>query len=407
MSEPRSPGRPGLLRLLNDRTALDLLLMHGPLSRVHLCELTGLSRPTASQLLGRLERSGLVQAVGTSSGGPGPRAVLYAVRGAAGHVGALDVTARRVSATVADLTGRVLGEEVVVTRLAPDRSPAALARGALAAAAAQGGLAPDALDAVAIGVPGAYDAAADRVAMVDRAPGWGAPQAIPSIRAALPRSVVLVENDVNLAAVAERRHGVARGCDSFAVLWVSTGLGLAIDLGGTLHRGATGGAGEVGYMPVLGQRRSARPTRFQDLVGAAAVRGLAAAHGIRARSAAEAVARAVAAADGVQDAAAIAFVDEVAARLAAGLAIVASVLDPHLVVLSGDVCRAGGPGLARRVQRDLRRLTQLRPRLEVSGVPGNPVRLGALDLALRHTRDALFGASASPAAPVRDAARST
>ena len=49
------PGTPRMLRGINDRAALDLLLEHGPLSRTRLGELTGLSKPTASQLLSRLE----------------------------------------------------------------------------------------------------------------------------------------------------------------------------------------------------------------------------------------------------------------------------------------------------------------------------------------------------------------
>ena len=65
-----------------------------------------------------------------------------------------------------------------------------------------------------------------------------------------------VDNDVNLAAIAERARGTGQGVDGFALLWIGqNGLGLAIDIGGTLIRGARGGAGEIGYMPL------SRPTR--------------------------------------------------------------------------------------------------------------------------------------------------
>ena len=65
------PARPALLRTLNDATALRLLLAHGALSRVDMVRLTGVSKPTASQLLARLEEAGLVRSVGRSTGGPG------------------------------------------------------------------------------------------------------------------------------------------------------------------------------------------------------------------------------------------------------------------------------------------------------------------------------------------------
>ena len=63
---------------------------------------------------------------------------------------------------------------------------------------------------------------------------------------------------MNLAAVAERAVGAAQDAASFALLWMGDGLGLAVDLGGTLHRGAAGGAGEIGYLPV--------PRAAEDLV---------------------------------------------------------------------------------------------------------------------------------------------
>lgn len=61
-----TPGTPRVLRAMNDRAALDLLLEHGPLSRTRIGKLTGLSKPTASQLLARLEAAGLVLAGGTT-----------------------------------------------------------------------------------------------------------------------------------------------------------------------------------------------------------------------------------------------------------------------------------------------------------------------------------------------------
>jgi predicted NBD/HSP70 family sugar kinase len=87
-----------------------------------------------------------------------------------------------------------------------------------------------------------------------------------------------------------------------------------------------------------------------------------------------------------------AFLDELAARLATGLATIVAVLDPELVVLTGDVCRAGGAELAQRVQRALHAGSPLRPKVVPTAIEGNPVLLGALDAALETARDELFGA---------------
>src|SRR3978361_2159978 len=74
------PGTPSWPRETNDRTALTLLLEHGNLTRKRIGELSGLSKPTASQIVSRLESAGLIRAVGEVSGGRGPNAVRYGVR---------------------------------------------------------------------------------------------------------------------------------------------------------------------------------------------------------------------------------------------------------------------------------------------------------------------------------------
>src|SRR6476619_7691022 len=103
MAPALTPGTPRLLRGMNDRAALELLLEYGPLSRSRLGELTGLSKPTAAQLLSRLADAGLVIASGSSEGGPGPRAQLYAVNPGAAYVAGLDVAPHGIVAAVADL----------------------------------------------------------------------------------------------------------------------------------------------------------------------------------------------------------------------------------------------------------------------------------------------------------------
>lgn len=93
-----TPGTPRLLRAMNDRAALDLLLSQGPLSRTTLGNLTGLSKPTASQLLARLEAAHLVRPSGTTAGRPGPNAQLYEINGGIAYVAGLDVTPTRIRA---------------------------------------------------------------------------------------------------------------------------------------------------------------------------------------------------------------------------------------------------------------------------------------------------------------------
>lgn len=155
MPAAATPGTPSLLRALNDRAALELLLTHGPLSRTRIGHLTGLSKPTASQLLARLEAAGLVVATGTATGRPGPNAQLYAINARAAHVAGLDVTPGRILASVADLTGEVIGSHELP--YAPGTGPVEQVRRALGEAVKDAGLHLGDIHRVVIATPGSFD----------------------------------------------------------------------------------------------------------------------------------------------------------------------------------------------------------------------------------------------------------
>lgn len=406
-----TPGTPRVLRAMNDRAALDLLLEHGPLSRTRIGKLTGLSKPTASQLLARLEAAGLVVATGTVAGRPGPNAQLYAVNARAAHVAGLDVNAQRIVAAVADVTGETVGEfELRTGRHAPGRRADSVVRQvteALDGAVKAAGLTRAEVHRVVIGTPGAFDPGTGRLRYASHLPGWHSPTLLDELAAILPMPVEY-ENDVNLVAVAEQRLGAARGHDDFVLLWNEEGLGAALVINGRLHRGFTGGAGEVGFLPVPGaplvrQVTKANAGGFQELAGAQVLSRLARQLGIedgpsRAAGTHHAVAagligRAAAAMERGEDGPYARLLDLYATGLATGLASLVAVLDPELVVLSGELISIGGEPLRARVQAELAELAASRPRLIVGEVTHRPVLRGALESALASTRDEVFDTS--------------
>ncbi|MFC8360565.1 ROK family protein [Streptomyces griseorubiginosus] len=394
-------GTPRTLRAMNDRAALDLLLEHGPLSRTRIGKLTGLSKPTASQLLARLEASGLVLATGTSEGRPGPNAQLYEVDPTAAYAAGLDVTPERILAAVADITGRTVGSyELPTPGRRPTQPVVRQVTDALDGAVKAAGLARGDLHRLVIGTPGAFDPNTGRLRYASHLPGWHTPALLDEIAAILPMPVEY-ENDVNLVAVAEQRLGAARGHEDFVLLWNEGGLGAALVLGGRLHRGWTGGAGEVGFLPVPGAPLVRHVTKansggYQELAGSQAIPRLARELGMTdvpsgpyAEAAAALVERA-AAEDTVLNRL---LLQTYATRLATGLASLVSVLDPELVVLSGASLTAGGDTLRALVQDELEELAASRPRLVVGDVREHPVLRGALESALAATRDEVFDTS--------------
>lgn len=402
-----TPGTPRVLRAMNDRAALDLLLEHGPLSRTRIGKLTGLSKPTASQLLARLEAAGLVVATGTAAGRPGPNAQLYAVNASAAHVAGLDVNAQRIIAAVADVTGETVGEFELRT---PGRRADSVVRqvaDALDGAVKEAGLTRSDVHRVVIGTPGAFDPGTGRLRYASHLPGWHSPTLLDELAAFLPMPVEY-ENDVNLVAVAEQRLGAARGHEDFVLLWNEEGLGAALVINGRLHRGFTGGAGEVGFLPVPGaplvrQVTKANAGGFQELAGAQVLARLARELGIDDETvrgpgthhevAARLVGRAAEAVEQGEDGPYGRLLDRFATGLATGLASMVAVLDPEVVVLSGELIARGGEPLRARVAAELAELAASRPRLITGEVTQRPVLRGALESALATTRDEVFDTS--------------
>ncbi|NUR90793.1 MAG: ROK family transcriptional regulator [Nonomuraea sp.] len=390
------PGTPSLLRAINDRAALQALLERGPLTRPEIGTLTGLSKPTASQLLARLQEAGLVVLDGIREGLPGRTAEVYRINPAAAYVGALDVTPDRIEARVADITGTVVGEYTLPTPRRPQGELVDRLRAAL-----EGSGPPDKLRRVVIGVQAAIDPSTGRLgyATAKDMPGWQIPDLVPTLSSGLDVPVD-VENNVNLVAQAEQADGAAKGHGDFLLLWADEGIGSAIVLGGRMHRGATGGAGEVGYMPTPGAptaRESGRYANhgYQALTGGPAVLKLLRSYGVRGQDFRQAIANAVRAAEGSGQKAddARAGLRDIAARVAVGLAAMTAVIDPGLIVLTGGVVLSGGETLRELIEHELHALTIPRPQLRLSSVDGNPVLAGALHLALGAARDEVFSST--------------
>ncbi|MEU8378583.1 ROK family protein, partial [Streptosporangium sp. NPDC048865] len=268
-------------------------------------------------------------------------------------------------------------------------------------AALEGAGAPPALRRVVIGVQGTIDPGTGKMAYATSKdmPGWHIPDLVRTLGDGLGVPVA-VENNVNLVAQAEQAHGVGRGHRDFVLLWADEGLGAALVLGGRLHRGATGGAGEVGYMPTPGAPTARETGRYanhgyQALTGGPAVLKILRSYGVRGTAPAQAVLNAVraSASTGRRADDARAGLRDIASRLAVGLAAITSVVDPEIIVLTGGTLLAGGDTLRELVEHELHALTIPRPPLLLSTVEGNPVLAGALDLALATARDEVFSST--------------
>ncbi|HEY8654830.1 MAG TPA: ROK family protein [Dermatophilaceae bacterium] len=223
---------------------LGLLGTRGPSSRADIARTLSVSPATVTQITKELIARNLVEELDSvPSQGGRPARLLGLVRSAGGAIGA-KVTADHVAIVDVRLDGTV---QTSTSQPFDPTSPDALDRlcrilgSAVEAHEGQ-------LLGVGVGIPGSVDTQGSGV--VD-APtlGWSDAQVGPMLRAALGVPV-LVDNDVNTLATAERIYGVGRHHSSYLVLTIGRGIGCGIVIDGNIYRGANGGAGEIGHIPV-------------------------------------------------------------------------------------------------------------------------------------------------------------
>jgi predicted NBD/HSP70 family sugar kinase len=380
-----APAQPGLLRTLNNRVVLDLLIEHDTLSRSDVRTLTGLSKPTASALLQRLEESGLVRPSGLGDTGLGGRAAqLYRINPAAGHAAAVDVRPRSVRVRISNIAGAMVMERVDETDQLPNGPDTAAAT--IRACCDSAGLSPAQLDAIVVSVPGSYDTATDTLSYVDHLPGWQRPSVGAELRMRFPNASVAVENDVNLAAIAER-HAAPGESDSFFLFWLDDGVGGAIMIDGAVHRGSRGAAGEAAFLLIPGaviDAESRTDGALERIVGYQALRALAAGAGHEAATAPEALSALL------EDPTAAPVVAELCNRYACAIVSVIALLDPARIVLAGELARLGGERLRAEVARQLAAIMPTAPQLTVTVASENPILDGAMLMSLGIARDRVF-----------------
>lgn len=224
----------------------------------------------------------------------------------------------------------------------------------------------DKVAGVGIGAPGVVDAATGTVVMAPNLPGFGRPVPLAALLSdRLDGAGVVVDNDVNVSALAEHRLGAGRGSHNLLGVWVGTGVGGGLVLDGRLRRGPGGAAGEIGHVGVTSggrrcgcgqeghleayagrammeqeaRRRAAggTPTLLVELAGDKRMKS-------------SIFAKALEAGDGV----AVELLDEAIAALGMALASATALVDLELIVVGGGLAEKLGAGFVGRIEQAVR-----------------------------------------------------
>jgi predicted NBD/HSP70 family sugar kinase len=366
---------PPLLKRLNEETVLETIRAGAPISRAEIARRAGISKPTVSLALQALLDAGLVREATLRPDGPTYGALYFEPVAEASLVLGVDLGARFLRGAISDLAGTLRArQDVELVGADADTALDAIAelRDALVRTA---GLSIELIDEIVVGIPGVVEPETGVVRLATNIPGLDGRRYGAELEQRLGARVTL-ENDVNLAALGERRQGIARGVDDFVFLSIGTGLGAGLVLRGELQRGRHGSAGELDYV-AMGLEQEIDPC-------AAALSAFAE----RTMPAPPYDARAVFAAARAGDELAREVVREEARRVALHIAPIAAVADVELVVLGGGI------GTNSELLNDVRPLLEqwlpYPPRVEISSLGENAVLMGAVAIGLHSALDAVF-----------------
>jgi glucokinase len=295
------------------------------------------------------------------------------------HVLGVDLGGSNVRAALADASGRLMTDVAAPTAQDDARTVTAqIVR--LCHEAASGAAVPwSRVAAVGLGVPGAVHVDGGELRLAPNLPSFGELDLAGLLGDELGVPVVL-DNDVNVATIAEQRHGLGAGRDEFVFIAVGTGIGMGIVASGRLQRGAIGAAGEIAYLP-LGRDPFERGHQVNGpLEEAAGGVGVA-------RRYAELAGDVVSALDVYERAAAgdphaRAVLDDQARAIALALVSAQSMLDPSLVVFGGGI--GSRADVIARVRAYVARLTRRPLAIEVSRLGERAGLIGAAELARAH-----------------------
>lgn len=387
-----------MLKALNERTVFEAIRSAHPISRAEISRRVGISKPTVSAALAALLDARLVRQTGPGGDGPTYGALFFEPVPEAGFVVGLDIGGRRLRGVVAALDGEVRAQEQLETGHCAIGEIVRLAAGLRTRLLAGAAVPAHAEQVVVAAAPGVVQQATGRVYQGGTIPGLDGFALAGELARAFAGTgpfdgVVLVENDIHLAALGEQWRGAGTRAEDFAVLSVGTGTGAALVLGGRLHRGRNGAAGEIDFAIQGGADANPFDPCDPALVRLAAdwieFRGVPTT--LRAPTTPEQIFSAARSGDPL----AALLVAQEARRIAVYLAPIAAVADVELIVLAGGI-GLNADLLLEPVRAELAARVPYPPRVEVSALGEAGVLTGAIARGTATALDRVLAARIGP-----------
>lgn len=376
-----------VLRQISVRAVMEYLLHSGPASRVAMAKATKLSKQTMSEVILILEDRGWVRPCGMASGKVGRAAMNYEIADDLAYVLGMDVGATMLRVSLVNLRGIEIahyeeenttpGGGHLVNRLCQLKDEIL----------AMVQVDESKLHSVSVAIPGVVN---QKTGTLDMAPNLKNMNGF-SLRESMQqefRCEVLIENDVNAAAIGEYWRGCGQDEHSLAFISLGTGIGLGLILEGILLRGAMGAAGEISYLPLGGDayaRENLRQGTLESVLGAAGIsQRYHFAGGVASTPVRDILNRYA-----EKEPAAIVTIEETA-RIAAQLVLSVSLMfDPESIIIGGNI--GVRQELIERIRYYLNNCSPHPILLKSSTLGSQSTLTGAVAISLNKLHNSLFG----------------
>ena len=326
----RNPGSQSALRELNQQRIIDALLGSGPLTQAELARQTGLSTATVSNIVKTMTAIGSLETEPTTSSGR--RALLVRLSNNGAVAVGIDFGRRHLRIVLASLGFTVVAERFVELPLG-HRAEESIDRASqlLAALLEEHDVKPSAVLGVGVGIPGPIDQRTGTVVQGAILPEWVGIHLL-ELEKRLHFPVVF-DNDANLGALAEVTWGPHNTVDNLVFVKIGSGIGAGLILGGHPFSGSLGITGEIGHETITDNGVACHCGNRGCLETVASTSVMMALLGTRAPvSTADIVRNALSG-----DSATLRVLDDAGAAIGRGLASIANLINPEVIVIGGPL----------------------------------------------------------------------
>ena len=234
-----------------EKELIDLIRVYGELTKANLVAETDHSRTKVTSSIDSLLQKNFIIENDNSEYSGGRRSRTFSLNGELGYVAGVDIGATSIDLAIANFGQKILARaaEELLVREGPIKVLGRICE-LVEALMKANNLDPSKLRGIGIGIPGPVDFSNGTAISPPIMPGWDRYPIIETVQQWFPSANVVVDNDVNVMALGEIHQGAGQGVNDLIYVKIGTGIGAGIISNGSIYRGSSGCAGDIGHIGV-------------------------------------------------------------------------------------------------------------------------------------------------------------